>query len=52
MKIYDVCGKEVRSITISSNETSIDRGELQDGLYFYSIMNDDKSMAKGKLVIH
>jgi hypothetical protein len=51
MKIYDVCGKEVKAVAITNNETIIDRGELQGGIYFYSITNSNESIAKGKLII-
>lgn len=51
MKIYDVCGKEVRAVSISSNETIIDRNELQNGIYFYQVIIDNKNIAKGKLVV-
>ncbi|MDD5570316.1 MAG: sugar-binding protein [Bacteroidales bacterium] len=51
MKIYDVCGKEVKNILITDSETMIDRGELQSGIYFYHIINDYESISKGKLLI-
>jgi hypothetical protein len=51
MKIFDVCGKEVKAISISNNETIIDRGDLSNGIYFYNIINNNESIAKGKLVI-
>ena len=51
MKIYDVCGKEVESISVNSNETSINKGGLQNGIYFYNIINNNSTIAKGKLVI-
>ena len=56
MKIYDVCGKEVKVVFINSNETTIDRGELQSGIYFYSIINNsdsyrDENVGKGKLIV-
>ncbi len=56
MKIYDVYGKEVKAVSIISNETSIDKSELQSGIYFYSVINNpdsyrDENIGKGKLVI-
>ncbi|MDD5570317.1 MAG: sugar-binding protein [Bacteroidales bacterium] len=50
MKIYDVCGKEVKTILINTNETTIDRGELQSGIYFYRIINNHLCIANGKLI--
>jgi hypothetical protein len=51
MKIYDLCGKEVKAVLINSYETIIDRGELQSGIYFYSIINNNEKIANGKLVV-
>ncbi|MDD5570318.1 MAG: DUF4832 domain-containing protein [Bacteroidales bacterium] len=51
IKIYDVCGKEVKTILINDNETIIERGELQNGIYFYQVINNNESINKGKLVI-
>ncbi|MBA3704943.1 MAG: T9SS type A sorting domain-containing protein [Bacteroidetes bacterium] len=51
MKIYDVSGREVKTISIASNETIINRDELQNGIYFYSIINNNKKIANGKLVV-
>jgi hypothetical protein len=51
MKIYDVCGKEVRNVSIGSNETIIDRGDLKNGFYFYSVINNNSTIINGKLLI-
>jgi hypothetical protein len=51
MEIYDVCGKEVKNILITDSETIVDRAELQSGIYFYNVINNNESIAKGKLVI-
>jgi hypothetical protein len=51
MKIYDVCSKEVKTVSISSNETTIERGELQSGIYSYSIINNNEKIMNGKLVV-
>ena len=51
MKIYDVCGKEVKMVSINSNQTTINRGTLQSGIYFYSIINNNKNIANGKLLV-
>jgi hypothetical protein len=51
LKIIDVCGKEVMLIPVTDNETIINRGDFQSGLYFYNIINNNESIAKGKLVI-
>jgi len=51
IKIYDVCGKEVKNVLINNNETNIGRGELQRGIYFYSIINNNEKISSGKLVV-
>ncbi|MDD5570320.1 MAG: T9SS type A sorting domain-containing protein [Bacteroidales bacterium] len=51
LKIYDLCGKEIKNISVSSNETIIERSELQNGIYLYSIINNNENIGKGKLVI-
>jgi hypothetical protein len=51
LRIVDLCGKEVKSVLINSNETVISRDNLQDGIYFYSIINNNESIGKGKLIV-
>lgn len=51
VQLYDVYGKLAKTISIESNEEIIDRGELQNGIYFYSIINNNQSIVKGKLII-
>jgi hypothetical protein len=51
IKIYDLCGKEVKVVAIINNETTVDRGELQSGIYFYSITNNHENIGKGKLIV-
>lgn len=51
MKIYDVCGKEVKNILITNQETTVERDDLQSGIYFYLVVNNNESIAKGKLLI-
>ncbi len=51
MKIYDLFGKEVKNVLINTYETNFDRGKLQNGIYFYRIINDDEEIAEGKLII-
>lgn len=51
IKIYDVCGREVKTVAISNNETSIDRGELSNGIYFYCVINNNGNVGNGTLVV-
>ncbi len=51
IKMYDVCGREVKAVFINDHQTIVDRAELQNGIYFYQVINNNESVAKGKLVI-
>lgn len=51
LNIYDLCGKEVKTVAVTNHETMIDRGELPDGIYFYSIVNNNIKTSYGKLVV-
>lgn len=51
MKIYDLCGREVKTVLINTNETNISSDELQSGIYFYQIINNDETIFKGKLMV-
>ncbi|MFA6923362.1 MAG: T9SS type A sorting domain-containing protein [Bacteroidales bacterium] len=51
MKIFDVCGREVKIISINNHETTIEKDELQSGIYFYSIINNNEKITNGKLVV-
>ncbi len=50
MRIYDLCGKEVKTVPISDNEIRVNRDELKDGIYFYTLFNDGQKKESGKLV--
>ncbi len=50
-ELYDVLGKRVMAETITKTQTTIDRNELRNGLYFYTITQDKKLINRGKLVI-
>lgn len=50
LKIYDVCGKEVRSVSVKNSETILSRDELRGGIYFYKVINDHESIGNGKLI--
>jgi hypothetical protein len=51
--ITDILGNEIKSIPIYTNQgkMTFDRGELQSGLYFYSLKIDGKSLITKKMVI-
>jgi len=52
IKIYDVCGKEVKTISIKGNETNIDRGELKNGIYFHDIFRNNETIGKRQITTY
>jgi hypothetical protein len=52
-KMFNLEGKLVRHIdNIRNSEFTVERGELQNGMYLYSITADGHFIASGKLIIH
>jgi Secretion system C-terminal sorting domain len=50
--LYDVQGRVVKTISnITNNKVIIEKGHLLGGLYFFSLFDDEKIIAKGKLII-
>ncbi len=50
--IFDMTGKEVMIITdITTYELRIDSKDMQNGMYFFQLMNRDTEVGKGKLII-
>jgi hypothetical protein len=51
--IYDVYGKEVKNISVSSGvkEVKIDKGSLADGIYFVQLYTAQKIIFAGKIII-
>lgn len=50
--IYNLQGMKVREVTgLLGNQVVIERGSLQNGIYFYELKNDDLVVGKGKLLI-
>ncbi|CAN5446983.1 hypothetical protein BH10BAC1_BH10BAC1_06880 [soil metagenome] len=52
LKIVDVTGRTVKIIEgIEINEIEINRNEINNGIYFYSLIEAEQVISKGKLVI-
>ncbi len=49
--IYDVFGKMVLKSEIRNCKSFIRRGNLPEGIYFYQIISENKSISTGKLII-
>ena len=50
-ELYDLLGKRVMMTPITQQQTIIERNDLQTGLYFYRITNENQIIGNGKLVI-
>lgn len=51
IKIFDICGKEQRSISINGHQSIVNRDELQKGMYLYNIFNNNEQLDIGKIII-
>lgn len=52
IKIYNMLGEEVKVITnITSNEIKVDGSSLTNGLYFFNIINEGKTIDTEKVII-
>ncbi|MCW3083969.1 MAG: hypothetical protein JWP12_1335 [Bacteroidetes bacterium] len=50
--IFDVLGKEVMILSnIHTYDVRVDRKDLTKGVYFYRLINDNKEISSGKLVV-
>ncbi len=49
--VTDVIGRTVRQMPISSPVTIFERDDLRAGVYFYNVLNNGISIAKGKLIV-
>ena len=50
LKIYDVLGKEVMNSIITKQGTTLRMDELQSGMYFYKVIENNKVIQTGKLI--
>jgi hypothetical protein len=51
LKIYDVMGKEIKSIPVKNQEAIISKVGLENGIYFYNILDSNRILSKGNLII-
>ena len=51
MKIYDMLGKEVKSINFSGEPIILERENLNDGVYLYKAIFKNQNVATGKFII-
>ncbi|MDT8413517.1 MAG: T9SS type A sorting domain-containing protein, partial [Vicingaceae bacterium] len=51
LEIMDVMGRVLLNKTINSTNNQIDINQLSSGLYFYNVLQNDKMVQSGKLVV-
>lgn len=51
IKIVDVLGKEVRSIDFSGKQLIIEKGEMENGIYFVQIIDSKGKVVNRKIII-
>nr|MBP6657592.1 T9SS type A sorting domain-containing protein [Bacteroidia bacterium] len=53
LKIFNMQGQIVREYSnVKGNEIKIDREKMNDGIYFFLIMNEKRIVANGSLIIN
>jgi len=50
LKIYNTLGKEVMNTIVTKQGTTIDMNKLHSGIYFYKVLDNDKTIQSGKLI--
>lgn len=51
LRVYDILGNNVMNVNnISNQKISINRGNIENGLYFYQLTQENKIVASGKLI--
>ncbi len=50
LKLFNSLGAEVMSKKLYNNQTTINRGDLANGLYFYSLNKEGKQIESGKVL--
>lgn len=51
LKIYDVNGKEVKEINFSGMQVTLEKGNLETGIYFYQVLSGSEIIGSGKLIL-
>lgn len=48
--VYDLFGREIKTMALSSLETKVEVNEFASGLYYYKIISSDKTIQSGTLI--
>ncbi len=51
IKITDVLGKEIKTLTFSGKQCTLEKGEMKAGIYFVNITDEKKNVVNRKIII-
>ena len=51
LKITDILGSEVKNINFTGTQITFERENLENGIYFYDLVSENKKLAAGKFII-
>lgn len=51
LELYDNFGRKVKTITVDSRSVMIDRQGMEDGTYFWKMINNNSTIGLGKVII-
>lgn len=51
IKIIDVLGKEIKTMNYTGKQITIEKGEMNQGIYFIQISNEEKNIINKKIII-
>jgi N-acetylneuraminic acid mutarotase len=51
IEIFDACGMKVRELELSTSNNQFIRGDLESGIYVYSVISNGKTIDRGKLIV-
>jgi len=49
--MYDMLGEEVKRMDVTGNKLQIEKDNLQNGMYFYRVNNENYTIGTGKFII-
>lgn len=51
IKITDVFGKEVKTISLTGKQLTIEKGDMKKGVYFLQIIDENKNVVNRKIIV-
>ena len=51
LKLFDLTGREVKSISFSGKQVTLKRENLDSGIYIYRCVSENKPIGSGKIII-